>query len=281
MIEYKAYHRTGSGKRGGGRQALRKKGKDRAESGMPPQTRLRAAAWISAVLAAVLLAGAASAWSYSRLTRSSMFSVRSIDMNPCANVTKEEVWSILRDGGKRNIWNVPVREVSRKLASHPWIRSVSVRRSFPDRLVVRIEEQRPVAMVNLDALWYVNDEGKPFKRLTAYDPKNLAIITGFSVGDLRAKDAVTARNFRKSLDLLLLAEAGPMRKNLSEVHYDAQEGYTLVTRDTGVQFKIGGMDFQKAIRRVEEALPRVSALGKSPGIVDLKTDGRIFVRPGD
>lgn len=281
MIEYKAYHRTGSGKRGGGRQSLRKKGKGRAESGMPPQARLRAAAWIFALLAAVLLLGAASAWSYSRLTRSSMFSVRSIDMNPCANVTKEEVWSIIRGGGKRNIWNVPVRDVSRKLASHPWVRSVSVRRSFPDRLVVRIEEQRPVAMVNLDALWYVNDEGKPFKRLTAYDPKNLAIVTGFSVGDLRAKDAVTARNFRKALDLLLLAEAGPLRKNLSEVHYDAQEGYTLVTRDTGVQFKIGGMDFQKAIRRVEEALPRVSALGKSPGIVDLKTEGRIFVRPGE
>jgi hypothetical protein len=147
-----------------------------------------------------------------------MFTVRSIDMNPCANVTKEEVWSIVRGVGKRNIWAVPAGEVSRRLASHPWVRTVSVRKSFPDRLVVRIGEQRPVAMVNLDALWYVSDEGKPFKRLTAYDPKDLAIITGFSVGDLRAKDAVTARNFRKSLDLLRLAEAGPLRKNLSEVH---------------------------------------------------------------
>lgn len=281
MIEYKAYHKTGLGKRGGRGRAVRRKGKGRAESAPSPQARLRAAAWILAVLAAVALVGGASAWSYSRMTRSPMFAVRSIDMNPCANVTKEEVWSIVRGAGKRNIWTVPVGEVSRRLASHPWVRTVSVRKSFPDRLVVRIGEQRPVAMVNLDALWYVNDEGKPFKRLTAYDPKNLAIVTGFSVTDLRAKDAVTARNFRKSLELLALAEAGPLRKNLSEVHYDAQEGFTLVTRDTGVQFKIGGMDFQKAIRRVEEALPRVSALGKSPGIVDLKTEGRIFVRPGE
>jgi len=280
MIEYKAYHRTGSGKRGGKGHVLRKKGKERAEKGVPAQARLRAA-WLFAVVAAVVLAGAASAWSYSRLTRSSMFSIREIEMNRCANVTKEEVWSVVRGVGKRNIWTLPVGEVSRRLASHPWVRTVSVRKSFPDRLVIRIVEQRPVAMVNLDALWYVNDEGKPFKRLTAYDPKDLAIVTGFSVSDLRAKDAVTTRNFRKSLELLMLAEAGPLRKNLSEVHYDAQEGYTLVTRDTGVQFKIGGMDFQKAIRRVEEALPRVSALGKSPGIVDLKTEGRIFVRPGE
>jgi len=41
------------------------------------------------------------------------------------------------------------------------VRSVSVRKAFPDRLVVRIEERRPVAMVNLDALYYVDAEGAP------------------------------------------------------------------------------------------------------------------------
>jgi cell division protein FtsQ len=281
MIEYKACHRTASETRGDGRKAVRKKARPGKEGGMDRGARLRVAAWISAVLVALVLAGAACASAYSWLTRSPLFSVRSIDMNPCANVTLEEVWTIVRGGGKGNIWTVPAREVSRRLAAHPWVRSVSVRKAFPDRLVVRIEEHRPVAMVNLDALWYVNDEGKLFKRLTAYDPKNLAIVTGFSVGDFRARDAVTIRNFRKALELLRLAEAGPLRKNLSEVHFDAQDGYTLVTRDTGVQFKIGGMDFQKAIRRVEEALPRVSSLGHSPGIVDLKTEGRIFVRPGE
>ncbi|MEW6720465.1 MAG: FtsQ-type POTRA domain-containing protein [Thermodesulfobacteriota bacterium] len=281
MIEYKAYHRTDLGKRRGGRQTVAKKGRGRRENGEGTAPRLRAAAWAAAVAAATVLAGASCAFAYSWLTRSPMFSVRSIEMNRCANVTQEEVWTIVRGGGKRNIWTVPVREVSGRLASHPWIRSVSVRKAFPDRLVVRIEEHRPVAMVNLDALWYVNDEGKPFKRLTAYDPKDLAIVTGFSTADLRSKDAVAVRNFRKALDLLRLAEAGPLRGNLSEVHYDAQEGYTLVTRDAGVRFKVGGMEFQKAIRRVEEALPRISALGKESGIVDLKTDGRIFVRPGE
>jgi len=50
--------------------------------------------------------------------------------------------------------------------------------------VVRIEERTPVAMVNLDVLHYLDEEGRPFKRLTAYDPKNLAIVTGFSRKDL-------------------------------------------------------------------------------------------------
>ena len=281
MIEYKAYHRTNAGRRGNGPNAVRKKAGPRSGAGIARGERLRLAAWIGGVLVGAALAGVTCAAAYSWLTRSPQFAVRTIDMNPCPNVTKEEVWTVVRGGGSANIWTVPAREVSRKLSAHPWIRSVSVRKAFPDRLVVRVEEQRPVAMVNLDALWYVNADGKPFKRLTTYDPKNLAIITGFSPKDLRAGDALAVRNFRRAMELLRLAEAGPLRKNLSEVHFDPQDGYTLVTRDTGVQFRIGGMDFPKAVRRIEEALPRISSLGNSPGIVDLKTEGRIFVRPGE
>lgn len=281
MIEYKAYHKTGPRKRGRGRSDVRRKEKGGKEPASTRGARLRLAGWIAAVLLAVVLVGAACASAYSWLTRSPLFSVRAVDMNRCANVTQEEVWAIVRGGGSGTIWSVPTREVARRLSKHPWVRSVSVRKAFPDRLVVRIEEHRPVAMVNLDALWYVNEDGKPFKRLTAYDPKNFAIVTGFAPADLKAGEAVTARDFRKALELLRLAEAGPLRQNLSEIHFDAQDGYTLVTRDAGMQLKIGNMEFRKAIRRVEEALPRLSSLGGAPGIVDLKTEGRIFVRPGE
>lgn len=280
MIEYKAYHRTDGGRRGRKGRSVRKreKGKKGGNGGMPPRARLRLAGWIAAALVAAVLVGVAGASARSWLTRSPIFSVRSIDLNPCAHVTQEEVWAIVRGGGRGSIWSVPAREVARRLSDHPWVRSVSVRKAFPDRLVVRIDERRPVAMVNLDALYYVDAEGSPFKRLTAYDAKEYPILTGFSREDLLARDAVTLRNFRKSLELLRMAEAGPLRQNLSEVHFDAQDGYTLVTRDSGLQLKVGATDFREAMRRIEEAMPRLSGLGASAGIVDLKTSGRIFVR---
>lgn len=136
-------------------------------------------------------------------------------------------------------------------------------------------------MINLDALYYVDDRGSIFKRLTAYDAKNLPILTGFSRKDLAAKDPVAIRNLKKTIDLLQNAEAGVLRRNLSEVHYDAQDGYTLVTRDFGLRLKIGTMDFTKAMQRVEEAMPKLASLGQAKGVVDLKTEGRIFVRPGE
>lgn len=281
MIEYRAYHKTRPGKRGRDGRAVRKK--ERIRSGDPKMSRarLRLIGWIAAVLLAVVFTGVACASAFTWLKRSPLFTIRTVDMNRCANVSMEEVWVILRGRGARTLWSVPVREVVRRLSAHPWVRSVSVRKAFPDRLVVRIEEMKPVAMVNLDALHYLDEEGRPFKRLTAYDRKNLAIVTGFSRQELLRKDPVTLRDLRKTLDLLRGVEAGGLRQNVSEIHFDAQDGYTVVTRDAGLQLKVGTVEVKEAIRRIEAAMPRISGMARSSGIADLKTEGRVYMRPGE
>lgn len=281
MIEYRAYHKTRPGKRGSAGRAVRKKEKSRAGGPKPSGARMRLIGWIAAGLLVVGLTGVACASAYSWLARSSLFTVRTVDMNRCANVSHEEVWAIVRGGGSGILWSVPSKEIARRLSGHPWVRSVSVRKSFPDRLVVRIRERTPVAMVNLDVLHYLDEEGRPFKRLTAYDPKNLAIVTGFSREELLRKDPVTVRDLRKTLDLLRGVEAGALRQNVSEVHFDVQDGFTVVTRDAGLQLKVGTIDVKDAIRRIEAAMPRIARTSRSSGIADLKTEGRVFMRPGE
>jgi cell division protein FtsQ len=279
MIEYKAYHKKSLGRKPMRAHTARKRRKGAASRAGRPGIRL-----ILPVVAALLLiagATAAGAAAYSWLGRSTLFSVRDVDMNPCAQVTRDEVAGMLAGGKDGTIWSLSAEAIGRRLLTHPWIREVSVRKVFPDRLVVRIEERHPAAMINLDALYYVDEEGDVFKRLSAYDSKNYPIITGFSRTDLSARDTVALRNLRRTIDLLHRAESGVLRQNVSEIHFDPQEGFTLVTRDTGLALKIGTMEPQEAMQRIEEALPKLSRLGKVRGVVDLKYAGRIFVRPGE
>jgi cell division protein FtsQ len=278
MIEYKAYHKKSLGK--SGRRAVRKRRRKEKE-GAGAMARLRG--YMPAVLAlvAVLVVGGAGASAYSWLGRSRLFSVRVIDMNECSRVTRDEVMGTLKGVAQGNIWSLSKEEIGRSLRTHPFIRTVAVRKVFPDKLVVRIGERTPVAMINLDSLYYVDEQGDVFKRLTAYDAKDYPILTGFSRRDLRAGDPVTLRNLRRTIELLRHAETGVLRRNISEVHFDPLDGYTLVTRDDGLQVKIGTMEFGEAMRRIEEAMPKLATLGQSRGVVDLKTAGRIFVRPGE
>lgn len=278
MIEYKAYHKKSLGK-SRRRRVVRKKKRGKEGAGAMARLRIRLPAALA--LVAVLVVGAAGAAAYSWLGRSRLFSVRVIDMNECARVTRDEVTGTLKGVAQGNIWSLSKEEIGRRLQTHPFVRNVAVRKVFPDKLVVRIGERTPVAMVNLDSLYYVDDRGDVFKRLTAYDAKDYPILTGFSRRDLLAGDPVTLRNLKKTIELLRHAEEGVMRRNISEVHFDPLDGYTLVTRDDGLQVKIGTMDFGEAMRRIEEAMPKLASLGHSRGVVDLKTAGRIFVRPGE
>ena len=278
MIEYKAYHKKSLGKRKRLYAAQKKKKKKEATRGRFP---LRQSLPVAAALLVLLLVGAAGASVYSWLGRSDIFSVRVVDMNPCEHVSGDEIAGTLKGVAGGNIWSLSKEQIGRRLLSHPYVREVVVRKAFPDKLVLRIGEREPVAMINLDALYYVDGDGTIFKRLTAYDAKDKPILTGFSRDDLTAKDPVTIRNLKKTIDLLRYAETGSLNRNISEVHFDAQDGYTLVTRDFGLQLKIGLMDFGEAMRRVEEAMPKLASLGTTKGVVDLKTEGRIFVRSGE
>jgi len=278
MIEYKAYHKKSLGKRKRPHSARKqKKGK------RPGRGRIPLRQWfpVAAAVLVFLLLGAGGAAAYSWLGRSAIFSVRVVDMNPCTHVKGDEISGILKGVARGNIWSLSKEEIGRRILSHPFVREVVVRKAFPDKLLVSIEERNPVAMVNLDALYYVDERGTIFKRLTAYDAKDLPILTGFSRNDLASGDPVTIRNLERTIELLRHAEAGTLNRNISEVHFDAQDGYTLVTRDFGLQLKIGTMDFGEAMRRVEEAIPKLASLGREKKVVDLKTAGRIFVRPGE
>lgn len=278
MIEYKAYHKKSLGARKR-RHAARKKGGEKAarERRVP----FRQILPFAAVILAVVLVGAAGAAVYSWLGRSTIFSVQVVDINPCSRVTRAEVSGILGAISRGNIWTLSAGDIGRRLLDHPFVREVAVRKAFPDKLVVRVVERRPVAMINLDSLYYVDEGGTIFKRLTAYDPKGFPIVTGFSREDLAAKDPVSMQNLKRTIELLRCAESGVLRENISEAHFDAQDGFTLVTRDVGLQLKIGTTEFREAMQRIEVATQKLARLGQARGIVDLKTEGRIYVRPGD
>lgn len=280
MLEYKAYHKKSLGKRRRG-IAVRRKKPGRGKEKPGGVARLRRLLPAAAALLAVVLVGTAGAAVYSWLGHSRLFSVRVVDLNECDHVTRDEVIGMLGGAASGNIWALSKEEIGKRLQSHPFVREVSVRKAFPDRLIVRITERKPVAMVNLDSLYYVDGQGLVFKRLTAYDAKDYPILTGFSRKDLLARDPITMRNLQRTIALLTRAQDGVFNRNLSEVHFDGLEGCTLVRRDDGLQVKVGTMEPEEAMRRIEEALPKLAKLGQSHGIVDLRTEGRIFVRSGE
>ncbi len=75
-------------------------------------------------------------------------------------VSAEEMLRIAKNGVKGNLLTVDIENVKHALEGLPWVRGVSIRREFPDRLAVRLEEHQVLARWNSNML--VNNFGEVF-----------------------------------------------------------------------------------------------------------------------
>jgi cell division septal protein FtsQ len=79
-----------------------------------------------------------------------------------------------------NLFTLRLRDVARRLESHPWIDHVKVRKVFPDRIWVQVVERRPIAILQLEELYYIDAKGVIFSPLGDRDEYNFPFLTGLT-----------------------------------------------------------------------------------------------------
>ena len=111
-----------------------------------------------------------------------LFPLHSVQLSaPLQRVAAAKVLLAVRKEANGNFFIVDVDRVRQALEKLPWVRSVSIRREFPDRLVVRLEEHQALARWNNSAparennSALVNRQGEIF---TAESEQMLPSFTG-------------------------------------------------------------------------------------------------------
>lgn len=113
--------------------------------------------------AAALLAGAA-VW----LLRVPSLPVRQVVFaNELAHIRRLEIEQVLPATLRGNFFSINLETVRVSLEQLPWIRKVEVRRIWPARLEIRVEEHRPVARWGEARGELVNSYGEVFSALAA------------------------------------------------------------------------------------------------------------------
>ncbi len=90
-----------------------------------------------------------------------LFPLRSMHLTVAPQrVAAEGVLAVVRNEVQGNFFTVDIERLKQSLERLPWVRSVSIRREFPDRLAVQLEEHQTLARWNDAAL--VNTYGEVF-----------------------------------------------------------------------------------------------------------------------
>lgn len=176
------------------------------------------------------------------------------------------------------IWRVDLSDIVEGVMGHPWVASVEASTRWPDTVVIRVTEHRPVLLMQQQGLYYVNADAEVFKRARGSD-LDYPVLTGLDPRLVEGNPAVARRIIGDAI--ALLGEVGDSAElstdDLSEIRFHEQDGFTLVLR-SGTELALG---FARASARLERlAQLRASGLDATePQHIDLAPSTVALVTP--
>ena len=181
----------------------------------------------------------------------------------------------------RSIFELPLAERRRRLLGIDWVQDASVSRVWPNRLIVRVTERKPVAFVNLPRprgreghVVLIDEEGVLLDQ-PAQSKFTFPVLRG-----IREEQTEAERRRRVIAMQHVLGELGPFAKDISEVEATGTGDITIVAQVQGrtIQLLLGDRNFSRRVQNFLTHYPEVRRHSSAAPVFDLRLDDRITAR---
>ncbi len=210
------------------------------------------------------------------VVESPYFAVREIQVRGGEKVSGNEIVTIAGLSKGMNIWNVDPAGIEGKIAKHPWVRRVLVRREFPHRITIDVTERTPRAIVAIRKLYYIDDDGVVFKAVQAGDRMNYPMLTGLTTAQLTTPEPTLRRRLQEAMRLgELMAQHSHM---LSEIHFDRPGQLVVYTAQQRMALRMGWGDWEDKLARLDRLLALWKGNEARLASLDVSFRGQIVAR---
>lgn len=198
---------------------------------------------VKLLLLAALLGGGA--WGGQQLLDPQRFPLRTVRIeSQLQHVAQTTIRETVRPFVGAGFLGVDVDAVRDGLESLPWVQSATVRRAWPDKLIVRVTEQQVLARWGQDGL--LNTRGEVFRPKPEASWERLPLLRGpRDTGRMVAEQYVAMQGMLKPLGLTI-------------THLSLDERRALSLRlDNGLQLGLGRQDSDLRLLRFVRVFPQV------------------------
>jgi len=224
MFVYSKYH-TGSSK-----------SKVRKIKSRPRFQSRRFGLWLFVVTTTLLIVLRIATW----LNAEELFTLHRVIIQGNSALNDAHIIQLLETKKTSNLFQHDLRELSRKLKQHPYVKEASVSRRLPDNLIVQITENEPVALLT-SPLRLVDEQGLELPQMNMFQHLDFPLIKRINPDN---------KAWEKELNLILnylsscKAENFTIYSQISEISYSPEAGIFFYLVDSGIPV-IVGRDLQK------------------------------------
>src|ERR1700686_357988 len=169
------------------------------------------------------------------------YAIKAIEVTSDGNLTREAILRAADVAEGKNIFSISLPKVQEKLGALPQVEESRIQRILPNKLVISIQERRPVAWVvppetnvgsfNFESAYLVDRRGILLKtKSLAPEYLGLPLIIGVDISNCQAGQPLEQDDVKAALDLIR-ASAEVLQGRFQIQSIDVSKGYCLTVTD--------------------------------------------------
>ena len=238
----------------------------------------------TAVVTALLVVSFLFIFSYDFITQCDYFRADRLVVTGENRLSEKQVLQQAQIKKGINIFSLNLSKTRKRLLAHSWIVEAEVSRELPSGINVRIQEHKPLAILDLGRKFIINTSGEIFKEMAASDPDHLPIISGLQFSDINVRGKPLSIPFKAVMNVMELGQKSESvlpYKQLKLIQVDREMGLTIYAFDRIKAIKIGYNNYPDKYAKLKNILLYLKKRRRFSHIesIDLNNLNRIVVNP--
>jgi cell division protein FtsQ len=182
---------------------------------------------------------------------------------------------VFDDDFGHSIFSIPIGARRRRLLAIDWVEDASVARVWPDRLIVRLRERKPVAFVFFRSGVALIDRFGVLLDVPPQAQFSFPVLAGVREDESEEQRAKHVRAM-----LAMQEDMGYLAKDISEVNAADPEDIRIVAKvgDSPVELMLGEANFAYRYQNFLTNYPEIHKGSPNSRLFDLRLDGRITAK---
>jgi len=209
--------------------------------------------------------------------QSDLFRICQVLVKGCDHVTEDEILQLSDVTAQDNLLSLDLKSIATSIEAHPWIHAVEVKKKLPDHLMIKIKERTPVALLNSDKMYLVDEQGKIIDKLLTKERFSLPIITGIDPKNIidHQINKSTNQQIQKAMELISMASKGTRTlgvNNVSQIDIAKRETLVLYTSDSAIPFYFDTKNLSAQFSKAEKILYQLYRSGIYKKVAKVELD---------